>query len=182
MTPTDLAELSAWQKAGVLAAIDETDAGQTIAHTEIVGLARDWKTDHTNPIAMFPNQGVDRILNTNDMAARIDEFHNLKDGWLDGKGVAPSTEGLRWFSGQFENHYTANAPLPCLYPTAEGGIQAEWTLGEWEVSLEVNMDTHQGEWHSLNMKTEDEVFLMLELNDPTAWHWLGEQIRQLAPP
>jgi hypothetical protein len=30
---------------------------------------------------------------------------------------------------------TLDAPHPHLYPTPEGGVQAEWAVGEYEISL-----------------------------------------------
>ena len=120
------------------------------------------------------------ILDDNDVSARLDEFRSLKDGWLDGKGVAPHPQGLDWFAGCFENHYPNDLFLPCLYPTAEGGVQVEWTLGGHEASLDVNLDTHQGEWHCLNRETEEDFSHLLDLNSMEGWRWLAGQIRQRA--
>ena len=119
------------------------------------------------------------ILDPRDVAARLDEFRGLKNGWLDGKGCALSQEGLNWFADQFKDNYPEDLSLPYIYPTAEGGVQAEWTLGGHEVSLEVNFDTRQGEWHDLNMKTEEEDIRPINLDHPGGWQWFVERIRQL---
>lgn len=96
------------------------------------------------------------LLDPNDIAARIEELKTLRHGWLDGKGLAPSEAGLRWLVERFEHSYPDELPLPYLYPTAEGGIQAEWSLGEHEITLEIDIDRHRGDWHSLNMSTDEE--------------------------
>jgi hypothetical protein len=121
------------------------------------------------------------ILDPLDVATRLEEFRSLRNGWLDGKGDAQSHEGLEWFAGSFESNYPENLSLPYIYPTAEGGLQAEWTLEQHEVSLEVNLDTKQAEWQDLNMTTDTENDKKLNLAEADAWGWLVERIRALIP-
>ncbi|MDF2276557.1 hypothetical protein P0R36_15230, partial [Aeromonas caviae] len=61
-------------------------------------------------------------------------------------------------------------------PTAEGGVQAEWSLNGWEISLEVDLGRHQGQWHALDMTNELEQEKTLNLNDPVDWQWLATEI------
>ena len=119
------------------------------------------------------------ILDPNDVPARLDDLRGLKDGWLDGKGLAPSAVGLDWFTKSFEANYPEELPLPYVYPTAEGGIQAEWTLGEHDLSLEVDFSNHHGEWHILNLKTGEDSIRDLNLDHADDWKWLVQQISQL---
>jgi hypothetical protein len=121
-----------------------------------------------------------RRLVTNDISARIDELRGLKPGWLDGAGDAPGPEFLDWLNQQFEPRYPADVPLPCLYPTAEGGVQAEWSVGAHEISLEIASDTHQAEWQALNLETGDQAARRLDLDDPAGWAWVAGQIRTIA--
>lgn len=114
-----------------------------------------------------------------DVVTRLETFHALRDGWLDGKGFAPKREGLDWFATVFEEYYPEELPMPYLYPTAEGGIQAEWSVGQQEVTLEVNLDTHQGKWHILNMETEKEDVRPINLDDRGGWQWVVDRIREL---
>ena len=120
------------------------------------------------------------ILEPNDVAARLDEFRNFRDGWLEGKGLAPAKDGLDWLTSRFES-YPDELPLPYLYPTGEGGIQAEWSLAGHEASLEIDLSSHSGEWHSLNMlDPRDEAFRMVNLGDTEDWQWLISQLLQLS--
>jgi hypothetical protein len=120
------------------------------------------------------------ILDPNDIAARLEEFRCLRDGWLEEKGIAPNKEGLVWLTNIFETYYPDDLPLPFLYPTAEGGVQSEWSLAEHELSLEVNFSSHRGEWHSLNMQDhQDETFRDLNLDDANDWQWMIDQIARL---
>lgn len=50
----------------------------------------------------------------------------LKDGWLDGEGLAPPSYGLDWFDAAFARFYPADAPRPYVYPMPDGGVQLEW--------------------------------------------------------
>lgn len=120
------------------------------------------------------------ILDANDIAARLDEFRGLKNGWLDGKGFAPSKQGLDWLTQRFVTQYPDDLPLPYLYPTAEGGVQAEWSLAGCEISLEIDFATKMGEWHALDMASQKETTCEPRLDDDAVWRWLVEQIQQLS--
>lgn len=120
------------------------------------------------------------ILDPRDVPSRLDEFRRLRNGWLDGKGRAPTDDGLDWLAHAFEQHFPDDLPLPFLYPTAEGGIQAEWSLDPYEVTLEIDLDRHHGEWHFLSMLTGAPETRDLDLDDPNSWEWLAEQLRQVS--
>lgn len=119
------------------------------------------------------------LLDANDVAARLEEFKAMRRGWLDGKkGLAPDKAGLDWLANSFQHKYPDELPLPYLYPTAEGGVQAEWSLGNWEISLDIDIDQHQGEWHAMSMDSSAEKERTLNLNQDTDWRWLADQVRK----
>lgn len=118
------------------------------------------------------------ILDPLDVATRLDELRELNDGWLEGGGIAPTKEGLDWLARAFEEHYPDDLPLPFLYPTAEGGIQAEWSLEPHELSIEIDLMNRTGEWHGLNMKTTAEETRSLSFEDSDDWNWLVSRIRE----
>ena len=120
------------------------------------------------------------ILDPNDISTRLDEFRDLSNGWLgEGKGLAPNGAGLDWLDEGFQTLYPDDLPLPYLYPTAEGGIQAEWTVNEIETSLEINLENHRGVWHSLNMKTDIENSKKINLANNDGWQELVLSIKQI---
>ncbi|MHB8788313.1 MAG: hypothetical protein ACYDBT_00380 [Desulfobulbaceae bacterium] len=119
------------------------------------------------------------LLDLLDVSARLDELRSLRDGWLDGKGLAPNSNGLDWLSASFDRHYPDELPLPYIYPTAEGGIQAEWSLGSNEISIEVDLATHQGEWHWLDLLTDATDSRELNLDNDDTWLWFVSEIRRL---
>lgn len=120
------------------------------------------------------------VLDVMDVAARLEEFKSLKEGWLDGQhGLAFANERLDWLAAQFDRHYPDDLPLPYLYPTAEGGVQAEWSLADRDITLDMDLATGLGEWHSLGMKNGQDFEKPINLMEDDGWQWLAEQIRTL---
>jgi hypothetical protein len=122
---------------------------------------------------------VSRPLVTNDVSARLDELRGLKPGWLDRAGDVPSPAFLDWLEQRFESSYPDAVPLPYLYPTAEGGVQAEWSVGAHEISLEIAAATHQAEWQALNLENDRQDTRQLDLDDPASWAWIVGEIRMI---
>ena len=114
-----------------------------------------------------------------DVTARLDELRELKDGWLDGEGLAPDSDGLDWLAESFDRMYSNDAPLPRLYPMPEGGVQAEWFIGQYDASLEIDLATRMAEWHNLNFDTDASVERVLNLSEPRDWEWLSNEARAL---
>jgi len=119
------------------------------------------------------------ILPDNDIPTRLEELRKIKDGWLDGKGVEPSSDGLDWLAQCFESFYPEDGPLPYIFPTAEGGVQAEWSSGGHEISLEIDLESHSGEWHDLDMSSLKDDFKVLNLNESDTWLWISKYIQGL---
>jgi hypothetical protein len=118
-------------------------------------------------------------LDALDVTLRLEQMATLRDGWLDGKGNAPDKDKLTWLATMFETHFNGDLPLPYLYPTAEGGVQAEWTLNGREISLEIDLGKRLAEFQTLNLKNDTCEELTLSLDDPDAWRQLNERIGQL---
>ena len=117
-----------------------------------------------------------------DVPARLDDLRAMHNGWLDGTGSAPSHRGLDWFSSDFDRYYPPDVPTPYTYPTPEGGIQLEWSLGSQEVSLKVNLDTKVAIWHQLDVSdsSDDGQEQELILDNASGWNWLGQEILRLS--
>jgi hypothetical protein len=114
-----------------------------------------------------------------DVGARIEELKLLKHGWLDGKGAAPTPDGLRWLAEAFDRNYSDDLRLPYLFATPEGNVLAEWSLKPWAPSLEVNIAERTAEWHALRLDSDEEETKSLSLDDAAAWRWLAERLRSL---
>ena len=113
-------------------------------------------------------------------SSRLNELKSLENGWLDGKGLAPSAAGVDWLAQKFDANYSDELPQPFVYPTAEGGVQVEWTIGDFELSLEFDLFSHLAQWHCLNLTTAADSFRDVNLDDEGDWTRLKAEIRQLA--
>ncbi len=66
---------------------------------------------------------------------RLEELRSLGPGWLDGQGERLDQEALERASRMLSDLLTLEIPRPRLFATPDGGVQAEWTLGNREVSI-----------------------------------------------
>lgn len=114
-----------------------------------------------------------------DIAARIKEISELQDGWLDGKGHAPERSALSWLARSFEVNFDPDLPLPYLYPTAEGGVQAEWSVANWEVTLDIDLHHKTAEYQALHLATQKCNECVLNLSQQSAWQQLNDSLKQL---
>lgn len=116
-----------------------------------------------------------------DIETRLEELSQLQDGWLDGKGRALDRASLTRLAQAFDERFGLDLPLPYLYPTPEGGVQAEWTLGSWEVSLEITLPSLGSAFQSLHVTTGESTELELSLTDAdgTGWVALNDALAQL---
>ena len=121
--------------------------------------------------------------------ARLQGFRELQDGWADGMqpasewgqgfGKALDSAGLDWLIREFSFRYRITSPKPYLYPTPEGGVQVEWSLGSHEVSLKIDLHSHMAEWHWLDIDTDEDGAKHLNLDEDQSWTWLQGELRRL---
>ncbi len=161
------------------AAILEAFGNYKSGHDEyllVQGIVRKDRDDHLKSI-----ESIDHVtpLEPLDIVLRLDELTKLSDGWLDGKGRAADKEKLDWLGNAFDSYFAADLPLPYLYPTAEGGIQAEWSLNDWEVSLEIDLDKQMGEYQALNVSEGKASELTFSLDNHEGWSKLNAALKQL---
>ena len=137
------------------------------------------------PVRTTPGPAAVGLRN---IQSQLADLKNLKKGWAEGVqsasqwgtgyGEPLSSEGLKWLAHQFTAYYAFDLPRPYLYPTPEGGVQAEWTLGPNETSLEIDLTAHTAEWHCLNWQTKHSSHRSLNLGSADAWKWLDSQLRK----
>lgn len=87
---------------------------------------------------------------------RLAELRALEPGWLDGEGEPVSdraAQGARALLG-----YLVQPVRPRLYPTEDGGVRIEWTVGARDLSVEVDAEGRfYGHVLDLEHRSEDET-------------------------
>ncbi len=119
------------------------------------------------------------LLDPLDVPTRLDELSALRDGWLDGDGVAPDSGGLEWFGSAFERYYDERLSLPRLYPTAEGGIQAEWSKENHQVSLEIDLRTKKSTYQAVDTVSLESSDFAIDLDSERGWKTLNEALAKV---
>lgn len=150
-----------------------------IGHRPFSELTKDFTEERWQHVA---TKRAEHPADPLDVPSRLREFRAMQDGWYDGKGVAPRTEGLDWFATEFTRHYPDDIPLPYTCPTPEGGIEMEWSIGDQSVILEVDLSTHQGDYLWFDDKSDVENTRTLDLDSVDSWRWITDSIRQLSEP
>jgi hypothetical protein len=158
----------------VIDAMKEYERGRTLA---VKGVVRKNRNGH---LKKFDSIEHVNLLHPLDVETRLEELGALKDGWLNGKGTALDRELLRALAENFDKNFDAGLPLPHLYPTPEGGILAEWNLGNWSVSLDVEIVTQAAQFEALNLVSDKITEFDLNLNEMSGWTVLNSELRQLS--
>ena len=105
------------------------------------------------------------------------ELRSIEDGWLNGYGKAPSDEGLDWMIEKFQILSVFRIPIPYLYPTESGGVQAEWSLNQREISLEIDLDKKIADWHDLDLDTDVVIERPVNCERLEDWFWILERLK-----
>jgi hypothetical protein len=86
------------------------------------------------------------------------ELKLLKDGWYDGdQGRQLPTNGLDRLSESWSELCPTDIQTPHFFPTADGGIQAEWSFGCMNVVLHIDLENYIGRCHIMDMTTGTDV-------------------------
>ncbi|MDN8037050.1 hypothetical protein [Burkholderia vietnamiensis] len=122
-------------------------------------------------------ENVSRVesLDELDVVWRISEFYELKDGWYDGdQGKAPSRTGLNWLASTWDATWS-ELPLPYLYPTVSGGLEAEWESKGEQASLTIDIDNKVGVWVS-SLDSLEASETRFDLSSEDGWRQLEEAV------
>lgn len=118
-------------------------------------------------------------LDALDVPARLEGLALLRDGWLDGAGVKPTSAGLTWLAKTWTDQWPEDAQLPYVYPTPDGGVQLEWSMLATSISVDIDLAKRTAE--SLVSRTADgEVLeeLASDLSAAEGWQSLAEVVRR----
>jgi hypothetical protein len=111
---------------------------------------------------------VDRYERANE---RLHELAQLDQGWLDGDGEAIAPAALRLARAALRSLAHAGAPPPRIYPTPEGGVQAEWSIAPWAIEALFGPDdtTPEELLRDVAAGTDATTFTALNLQTRERW-------------
>jgi hypothetical protein len=118
------------------------------------------------------------LIDPFDVHSRIDELFVIKDGWLDGEGKAPNKEGLTQLLNLYDQFAPKTFIKPAIFPRPDGNIQFEWSSGEYEIDIVIDLKTFQSKLHSLNFETDEEVAKNIDLSTQMGWKSLNLLINE----
>jgi hypothetical protein len=91
------------------------------------------------------------------LTSGIDALALLKDGWLEGNGVALKNGYLIWLSNEVTKAFPESLEYPAVVPTEDGNVVFEWIRPHARIELEVNFADEQLELYATNLKTNQFV-------------------------
>lgn len=123
-------------------------------------------------------EGADSIelLDPLDPIVQLEQLRRLAAGWLDGQGVPPSVHLLDQIGAWLETHLRGEQPVPRLYPTPEGGVEAEWLLGRLDLSIEFDPEHNTVQWHAMDLDRNTVEEDTLPLHDAEKLQALGKKL------
>lgn len=140
-------------KSKILDALKENER----IRVRLIGTGRYDATDHLERVEEIDDlvPVEEGQLTLNDLRGRLEELKVLKKGWLDGEQGQPlaSAELQSLADILAELHEQEELPIPYLYPTPSGDVQAEWTIGSWELSATFNLATGEVQLDALDTET-----------------------------
>lgn len=96
-----------------------------------------------------------------DLISRVESLATLENGWLEGRGIAPTWDHLAWLSNELSKAFPEGLGYPSVAPTEEGNVVLEWMKPHARIELEVNFHEKKLELYATNLKTghfEEKVF------------------------
>jgi hypothetical protein len=78
----------------------------------------------------------------------------LERGWFDPESPSLDPNELIRFRALMNMMISRGVPSPYLYPTPEGGAQAEWSFPAWEVSVSMSQRGGDLHLHATNLQSD----------------------------
>lgn len=82
-------------------------------------------------------------------------------------------EHIDWLINCFES---MNMPTPLIYSSSKDDIRAEWRKNDYDISLDIYLESKVGYWHFLNHKTGDCADRNFDLNNHNQWKEISDLV------
>lgn len=148
------------------------ELGSTWLHVEGIG-----SFDRAQQLQRVDEVRSIELLDPLDPRVQVERLKQLRDGWLDGElGAALNRSLLEKVGAWLELHLTEDMQLPRLYPTPEGGVEAEWLVGRVDLSIEFDPIATRAQWHSMNLDKDEVDERTFDLDDGEALSTLAQML------
>jgi hypothetical protein len=107
-----------------------------------------------------------------DVQTRIESLAGIPPNWF--KGSPPDHERLIRLGNELRNLVSHGMPNPFLYARTDGNIQAEWSAKPWDIAIEFDLPASQALGSALNLRTDKEYEIRLDLKDPDSYNKLSQ--------
>jgi hypothetical protein len=116
-----------------------------------------------------------------DIQERLARLANLSEGWLDGVGKAVMPIGTEQLASLLSALETLGLSKPFLFPTEDGGIQAEWSFPDTEVVVEFSASFDHAEVHGTHLRSLASREGQVDLGAANAIQAIGAFVESFAP-
>ena len=100
---------------------------------------------------------------------RIAEIAKLQEGWFEPGSSRLDPDGLAKFRSLMQDVLSqGDIPAPYIYPTPEGGAQAEWSFPHCEVSATASLASGALHLHATHLETDRSRDIETTLNADNA--------------
>lgn len=126
----------------------------------------------------------DELVDELDIEKRLNTLATLRPGWLGNQeGSALDRDGLKWLARILTTAVQVEDLVkPYLYPTPDGGVQAEWVFPEASVTAEIDLVEHTCELVGVHHRSNAINEKTVRLDDPAGVNVLANFIMGFAPP
>jgi hypothetical protein len=122
------------------------------------------------------------LPDASDIRVQLNELKSLREGWFDGDGQAFDAESLNRLAADLLRWYPSGVAMPYIYPTPDGNVQVEWTLGKYEAVLEIDPLEYSAYWHWLDVSADISDGRDLDMGATESWHLWSEELQRLGAP
>ena len=120
------------------------------------------------------------LLYPRDIDGQVESLRAVPAGWADGYGEAVNRDGLAWLHHVMLTKISfGDDIMPYMYPTEDGNVSVEWTIGSVVADLEINLDTHQALWGQSNRVSHENFERDLNLDEESDWEWLKNTLLKM---
>jgi hypothetical protein len=95
---------------------------------------------------------------------RLAELAARTPGWVDGSGLPLADGAVPWLAEWLQGRACEGMPVPHLYLTVDGELQAEWDVGRLGVEMTMDPEARRAEWWDFDAGTDG----ALDMQDPAA--------------